>query len=161
MCLACAERRLVQFSTAVQVPSSQFEFKFAGSISMCFISFAVHPGYAIYDLKLNSGALPLAQTPYSISEAFKDLRQPRYNNTARMASLGQQVILTQPEMPHSCQLAIEKPVDDKPVEIKPAKDILKIFPEPMVVSPQLEHQQAFIILLGRGSTAHFNTSRLR
>jgi hypothetical protein len=41
----------------------------------------------------------------------------------------------------------------KPAEIKPAKDILGVFPEPMVVSPQLEHQHAFIILHCRGASA--------
>ena len=63
-----------------------------------------------------------------------------------MASLRQQVVLAQPEMSLSGQLATEKLADDKPAETKPAKDIPGIFPEPMVVLPQLEHQQTFIVL---------------
>jgi predicted esterase len=66
-----------------------------------------------------------------------------------MASKGEQMdVFSQPEVPVSCNFTTETLVENKP-----AKDAPGVFPKPLVISPQLEHRQTFIILHGRGSTA--------
>jgi predicted esterase len=41
----------------------------------------------------------------------------------------------------------------KEAYFKPSKDLPGVFPEPVIIMPQLEHKMSFIILHGRGSTA--------
>ncbi|TVY58696.1 Acyl-protein thioesterase 1 [Lachnellula cervina] len=69
-----------------------------------------------------------------------------------MASQGEHALLGhttgQPSEPGKAS-----PVPDSPPRASRAKDVPGQFPDPVIISPRLEHQHTFIILHGRGSTA--------